>query len=384
MGSCLSRARTTDSTLTIALENQTSSSSVYAYITGLAIEQNNAIFLLQADGKTPYYPTSPNTTGQPLAVNCGIKLGAPGSRILVQIPRLAGGRIWFCVNDTLTFLLNPGPGLVEPSASNTADPNYNRFWGFCEFTFNSVELFVNISYVDFVSLPIQLNLLNTSGTSQSVQGIPVNGLQSVVQALIAQGAKDGKGWERLIIRGADGNVLRALSPNTGIVMDGSLFHGLFTDYVNRVWSKYGTTSLKINTQAQWGTVSSTVTDDLLTFPGVGDFSRPSAKDIFSCSTGPFAVTSPAMGNIAARLAAAFNRSTLLIDGTHPDVEGVAQYYKEAATNHYSRILHEVETDGRGYAFPYDDVGSGADSDQSGSLADGQPSLLTVSVGGGSF
>jgi hypothetical protein len=102
----------TASTLNITLQNQTSSSTVYAYITGQAINNNNALVLLQADGKSLYYPTSPSTTGTPLSVNCGISLGVPGSKTTVTIPQIAGGRIWFCVGSPLTFLLNPGPGLV--------------------------------------------------------------------------------------------------------------------------------------------------------------------------------------------------------------------------------------------------------------------------------
>ena len=98
--------------LNVALQNQTTSSTVYAYITGQAINNNNALVLLQADGKSLYYPTSPSSNGSQLAVDCGIRLGAPGSNTVVTIPQIAGGRIWFCVGGPLTFLLNPGPGLV--------------------------------------------------------------------------------------------------------------------------------------------------------------------------------------------------------------------------------------------------------------------------------
>ena len=116
------------STVTIALQNQTTSPTVYAYITGQAIDRNNALFLLQSDGKTQYYPTSPSSTGAALAQNCAIPLGAPGNTIPVTVPHLAGSRIWFSVDDTLTFLLNPGPALVEPSVTNPSDPNINISW----------------------------------------------------------------------------------------------------------------------------------------------------------------------------------------------------------------------------------------------------------------
>ncbi len=56
-----------------------------------------------------------------------------------------------------------------------------------------------------------------------------------------------------------------------------------------------------------------------------------------------------------RLAAAFNRSTLLTDSSQPDGENPADYYTNAITNHYARIVHATARDHRGYAFPYDDV-----------------------------
>ena len=121
-------------TLEIVLQNATTSNTVYAYITGQAIDNDNALFLLQADGKTPYYPTSPGSTGADLGADCAISLGAAGASKTVTIPHIAGGRIWFVVNDHLAFLLNPGPALVEPSVTNSADPNINKLYQFAEFT----------------------------------------------------------------------------------------------------------------------------------------------------------------------------------------------------------------------------------------------------------
>jgi len=367
-------------TLNIALKNTTSSSTVYAYITGLAINNGNALFLLRSDGQTPYYPTSPSSTGSPLGVNCAIPLGAPGSTTNVVIPQIAGGRIWFSVDNPLVFLLNPGPALVEPSVTNPSDPNIQTTWDFCEFTFNSSQLFANITYVDFVCLPISLALTNTSNVTQQVDGIPTNGLNTICAGLVAQNAADGAGWNQLIVT-SGGQNLRALSPNNGIVMNSSLFLGYYAPYVNQVWSMYTNSVLSIDTQASWGTVAGQIVGGLLTFPGVGSFAMPSSADIFSCSTGPFAVTSTEMGDLAARLTAAFNRSTLLIETTQPSGTP-ANYYQNSITNHYSRIVHATNLDGLGYAFPYDDVTPDGGVNQSGSVNDPNPSVLTVTVGGG--
>ena len=86
--------------------------------------------------------------------------------------------------------------------------------------------------------------------------------------------------------------------------------------------------------------------------------------------------------ILPRLAAAFNRSTLLIDSDQPDGENPADYYANAITNHYARIVHATTTGGRGYAFPYDDVAPSGGADQSGAVSDPAPTLLTVTLGSG--
>ncbi|MCJ1356712.1 MAG: hypothetical protein MMC33_006707 [Icmadophila ericetorum] len=367
-------------TLNIALQNETTSSTVYAYITGSAINNNFALFLLQSDGKTYYYPSSPTSNGTPLAENCAIALGAPGSTTTVTIPYLAGARVWFSIGTPLTFSLNPGPGLVEPSVTNHSDPNINTYWDFCEFTFNSTQLFANISYVDFVSIPIALNLINTSGGVQHVSGMASNGLNTVCAGLTAQNNIDGAGWNSLIVQ-YNGANLRALSPNDGIVLNANLFSGYWQPYVNKVWSQYTSSPLSVNTQAQWGIVEGEVTSNALNFSGVGSFTQPAAKDIFSCSTGPFAAGSAEMGALTARISAAFNRSTLLIDNDIPSVQPLS-YYQNSITNHYARIVHAANLDGRGYAFPYDDVGPSGGADQSGSISDGAPLLWTITVGGG--
>jgi hypothetical protein len=51
--------------------------------------------------------------------------------------------------------------------------------------------------------------------------------------------------------------------------------------------------------------------------------------------------------ILPRLAAAFNRSTLLTDSDQPDGENPADYYTNAITDHYASIVHATTIDGRG-------------------------------------
>lgn len=138
----------------------------------------------------------------------------------------------------------------------------------------------------------------------------------------------------------------------------------------------------MNTQSQYGVQSAKVENNQLTFGGGAQtFAAPSTGDIFSCSTGPFQTGSNAERNaIIPRLAAAFNRSTLLATDQVPAQPST--FYKTPITNHYSRIVHSANADGKGYAFPYDDVQPDGGVDQSGKVESGNPVLWTVAVGGG--
>ncbi|EON69099.1 hypothetical protein W97_08412 [Coniosporium apollinis CBS 100218] len=368
----------TPSTLNIALQNRTNSNTVYAYITGRAPDHNNALFILQRDGITPYYPTSPPEDGTSLEQDCAIRLGAPDTTTTVTTPHLDSARIWFSVDGKLTFKLNRGPALVEPSVSNRSDPNIDTNWGFAEFTYNNLQLYANITYVDFVSVPISLTLTSTTGATQHVTGMPANGLDIVCAGLRDQDARDNAGWSSLVVR-RHGRNLRALSPNIGIVVDPLLFKGYFEPYVDQVWHKYVTKPLSVNTQTSSGVINGQVIQPELIL-GAHAFSKPSTRDIFSCSTGPFEERGSAeRGNLIARLSAALNRSTILVDDTIPDTPPT--YFQHPITNHYARIVHDANLDGRGYAFPYDDVTPTGGRDQSGAVNHGSPRLLTVAVGG---
>jgi hypothetical protein len=375
-------AADTVTSLSLSLQNNTGSDTVYAYVTGQAINNGNALMLLEADGQTPYYPTSPSSTGSPLAVDCSIPLGASGGApVTATIPYLAGARIWFSIGTPLQFFLNPGPGLVEPSVTNSSDPNIDLQWDFCELTFNDGGLFADISSVDFVCIPIALSVTDTSGSVATVPGLPAGGVDSVCSGLTAQAAADGNAWTDLIVT-SGGQNLRALSPQNGMVYDSSLLSGYYDDYVAQVWSMYESTTLSVDTQASYGTVTGQVSGGLLTFDGVGSFAQPATADILSCASGPFdtAGMSDEMLAIVPRLAAAFNRSTLLIDSDQPDGENPSDYYANSTTNQYARIVHATAIDGLGYAFPYDDVTPTGGVNQAGVISDASPSLMTVTVG----
>ncbi|KAM7205003.1 hypothetical protein V8F33_001244 [Rhypophila sp. PSN 637] len=381
-------AAATNSTLNINLQNNTKSSNVWAYITGLNVNQNNRVWLLRSDGVTGYMPESPSRDQTPLPADCAISLGGPGSSRTVTIPHIIGGRIWFVPDSKLTFLLNiggNGPALVEPSAAAPNDPNYFLHWGFAELTFNSWECFANVTYVDFVgSQPVSLALTAENNQTQLVPGLPAGGLDGICQELVNQNNKDRAGWDRLIVKGRQGENLRAVHPTKMMDIQPGLFNGYWRPYVDAVWQKYSNQDLNLNTQVQWGQVKGRVQNSSLVFGNIASIPKPSDKDIFACAGGAFTEwdgpNRQQLGNIIARLSAAFNRSTLLINTNQPDGERLENYYKDPITNHYCRIVHAAHPDGRGYTFAYDDVAPNDASNVAGTVVSGQPKLLTVSFG----
>ncbi|KAI2610027.1 glycoside hydrolase family 64 protein [Hypoxylon fragiforme] len=369
--------------LNIALRNTSNSDQVYAYITGIALQHGGQRCILQADGHGLYFPQNPPRICSPLAEDCAIPLGPPGSTVTVTIPQMAGGRIWVSRGGKLTFLLNPGPALVEPSVLNPTDPNRDLDFGFCEFTLNDAQLYANLTYVDFVPrLPLAMTLTRVSGSAQHVAGMPPEGLDRLAADLREQARSDGLPWDRLVVE-RNGTVLRVLNPTHGNGV-GARFSGYFEPFVDAVWARYRERqqqALMIDTQAAPGVLRADFTSDSEVVVGKERFGRPSTADILGCNSGPFTTgPSPVRNAIIPRLAAAFARSALLEDHRHPSPPDT--FYRREPTNHYARLVHAHTVDGKGYAFAYDDVQPSGGDDQSGKVNAGDPVLLTVTVGGG--
>ncbi len=137
--------------------------------------------------------------------------------------------------------------------------------------------------------------------------------------------------------------------------------------------------MKINTQAAPGIVEGHIQHGKLVLGGES-FDKPTTADVLGCNSGPFTTgSSPARNAIIPRLAAAFVRSTLLDAEDQPSHPNT--FYKRDPTNHYARLVHVHNLDGKGYAFAYDDVQPDGGEDQSGKVNAGDPVLFIVTVGG---
>jgi hypothetical protein len=259
-------------------------------------------------------------------------------------------------------------------------------WGFVEFTYIRNLLYANISYVDFVGLVLGMMLVAKDGSTQTTAGLEADAVIKICDDLIKQRKIDNHKWTSLCIADTAGKPIRVLSPGNQHDVDPEIFGSYWKTYVDRVWERYIARDLIIDTQSKAGIVKCRIVDHELKCGGhERGLPKPDDKDIWGCNSGPFAISendSTIHTAIVPRLCAGIVRSTLLLDGgfMQPSL-GQTSYYTVNPTNHYSRIVHSYEVDGRGYAFSYDDVNPDNGEEASGVVSSDNVHLLTIHAGG---
>jgi hypothetical protein len=361
---------------------------LYAYVTGK--DPTGAVVMLTTSGSW-YYP-NPGGSQQPIAIPTdaghAIPLSGSGTTDFSIPDYISSGRVWISQGQLEFFTVTTGdgkPSLVEPSAVNPSDPSAGMNWGFVELTNTAnAGIYANISFVDFIGLIISMRLRLGSGEVQTVEGLASNAVSQICNGLIAQTARDGQPWDKMCVTKSDGTPLRVLAPNMYVASNPGAMANYYTSYVDQVWAKYTNEDLIIDTQGQWGRVPCRVSGSNLVCRGDSiPYPKPSIVDIWGCNSGPFAnIGDDLHKSILARLCAAFHRSELLLPGGNvtPSL-GSAGYYTVSPTSHYSRLVHEYETDGKGYAFSYDDVNPHGEN-AAGVVAGPNPQVLELFVGGG--
>ncbi|KAI7163673.1 glycoside hydrolase family 64 protein [Hortaea werneckii] len=412
-----------DGVLKLSFVNNIGSGDLRAYVTGQ--DDEGRIVMVQRDG-TFFYPDAQN--GEPQLVdttniafplngvsftNEGVNVAtvdpdnttettdtndvlhdvSPAEVTNLTIPDfMIGARIWLSVGELQFYSVlgaNGMPSLVEPSPVSPRDPSANVSWGFVEYTINEAGIYADISYVDFMGLPLGIILESENTNVQSALGPEVGSVQDICNDLAGQAAIDGQPWDRLCVYNAAGNPLRVLSPVDYLTLDPDAFNGYYDSYVDSVWERYTSEPLTIMTQSSAGPVNCTVdsTTNLLNCDGDNRaYAQPTANDIFSCNSGPFAIESGDNAihlAVVPRLCAAFNRGTLLLEkgNATPTFPMNVYYTNDGPKNWYSAFVHRYEADGKGYAFAYDDVVPDGGADSAGLTASPDPEVLTVVVGG---
>ncbi len=308
-----------------------------------------------ADAAGTFHPWPGGANPPAPAPDAAIAGPANGQSITLRLPKFSG-RIYFSYGQKLVFKLATG-GLVQPAVQNPSDPNRNILFNWSEYTLNDAGLWLNSTQVDMVSAPYAVGVKTAAGTVKSTGHLKSGGYQGFYNALKAQSG----GWANLVQTRSDGTILRALAPGHGIE-SGALPATAMADYVNRVWSRYSTSTLTVTPFADqpntkyFGRVSGNVMNFTNSSGAVvTSFQKPDSDSVFGCYKLLDAPNDLVRGPISRTLCAGYNRTTLLTNANQPD-GSAANFYQDAVTNQYARILHSQMADGLAYAFAFDDVG----------------------------
>jgi hypothetical protein len=157
-------------------------------------------------------------------------------------------------------------------------------------------------------------------------------------------------------------VLRALAPGHGIEA-GALPASVMNDYVNRVWTRYASSTLTVTPFGDQPNLKyfGRVSGNVMNFTNsagqvVTSFQKPDSDSIFGCYKLLDAPNDLVRGPISRTLCAGYNRSTLLTSANQP-YNVPSAFYQDVVTNQYARKVHAQMADGKAYAFAFDDVGN---------------------------
>lgn len=326
-----------------------------------------------ADANGTFHPWPAGGNPPTPAPDASIQGPANGGSITIRLPKFSG-RVYFSYGQKLVFKLTTG-GLVQPAVQNPSDPNRNILFNWTEYTLNDAGIWINSTQVDMFSAPYSVGVQLSGGAQKTTGRLKAGGYNGFFSALKAQPG----GWGNLVQAKPDGTVLRALSPGHG-VGSGVLDSGIMNDYINRVWSKYASSTLTVTPFADqpgtkyFGRVSGNTMNFTNTAGAVvTSFQKPDSDSVFGCYKLLDAPNDLVRGPISRTLCAGYNRSTLLANPNQPDA-GSGGFYQDSVTNHYSRLIHERMVDGKAYGFAFDDVGH-----HESLVHDGNPAQASITL-----
>jgi len=309
-----------------------------------------------ADANGGFHPWPAGGNPPTAAPDASIAGPAQGQSKTIQMPKFSG-RVYFSYGQKLVFKVTTG-GLVQPAVQNPSDPNVNILFNWSEYTLNDSGIWLNSTQVDFVSAPYNVGVRPVSGATKTTGKLKPGGYNGFYNSLRSQGG----GWANLIRTRSDGTIVRALAPGHGIEA-GALPATVLSDYVNRVWTKYSSSTLTVTPFANQPNLKyfGRVSGNTMNFTNsagqvVTSFQKPDSDSIFGCYKLLDAPNDLVRGPISRTLCAGYNRSTLLTNPNQPDATD-SGFYQDGVTNQYSKKIHAQMVDGKAYGFAFDDVGA---------------------------
>ncbi|WP_320064516.1 beta-1,3-glucanase family protein [Micromonospora sp. RTGN7] len=327
--------------------------AVHLYVIGIQLSSGRLGYVNQAGTFIPW------TGGQiPPSPAPDVSIPGPGNggNTTIRFPRGFSGRVYFSFGEKLKLFITPD-GFVQPAPWVAGDPNHNILFDWSEFTYNDDGLWLNSSQVDMFAVPHAVTVTGANGVTKRTGDVVNNGRNTIIDGIRSQA-----GWANTVQTRSDGTVLRALSP--GKAAGAGLFSTTYLDsYIASAWNAYTTRTLTVVPFADQPNIRyfGRTSGNVMTFTNsagqaVASFNRPSSASVWGCDGDLPAPNDQVVGPISRTLCAALNRGTLGTIDTQPSTNA-AEFYRNNPANHYGRIIHANMSDGKAYAFAFDDVGA---------------------------
>jgi hypothetical protein len=340
---------------------------------------------LNAKGTMTVFASGNSATDMPLS-SCfpgSVGKSAKGTKLIVPI--LPGGRLWIALNDKLELSGVSGGGFVQPSGWTPGEPGYNVPWDFIELSSDNPGIFVDITRVDMLGLPLNLEVLPTS---KSAPWTKVGENLSNYTKMLTQFAGDVP-YDKLV------TTVPKFSPNVPRIINPSHYSGfpdVFNDtkyyaggYINKVISYYQNPKNHIS----YGTAykgpycpgSWTATSDGKNFifdNGTLDYTYPaslySTLYIFEDNPGTDYQSGTCQYLLDKILLQELNRGVAM-KKNHPVTDTSDFYPKNEIDNQYACILHNNSLHNATYAFPFDDA-----ANQASAYGNSAPTEIELTIG----
>jgi hypothetical protein len=178
-----------------------------------------------------YNPTTKTWSDTAVAVKLSAFTGG-----IINMPNIDSGIVYLSFEEALKFADRISP----PNIGNPSDPSFNVIYDKFEISFLPRDgfPFIDITNVDFFSVPLQLQEKLPNGTTNGPKGF------SKDRKEIFKSFSDGLvgNWKKIIQNPKDKGILRIIAPNKALVsnptIDNDFDAASFQSYVDAVWEYY--------------------------------------------------------------------------------------------------------------------------------------------------
>ncbi|HZZ01068.1 MAG TPA: beta-1,3-glucanase family protein [Candidatus Baltobacteraceae bacterium] len=355
-------------------------SSLTLYFTSSNPKNLGQFQYLDAQGAMTLFAPGNEATAFPVAQCFPGTLGKAGAKF--AFPLLPGGKIWIAFGK-LTFKGAANGQFTAPTGWGKGQPGYDVPWDVVELSFNNPGIFVNLTRVDMLGLPLNLQVL-PANKSEPFKQIGENLAQypDILKAFV-----NNVPFNRSVVLAGTSKVPRIINPShveafPDVFGSATFFAGGYLNKVVGYYKKppqkivYGTAYKGAYCPGSWQ-ASSDGTHFIFTQGGSTTnipVSLFTTNYIFADDPAP-KYTPPSCAFLLDKILLQELNRGVAMTSAHPQDIPKTFYPKDQIDNQYACILHNYSLHYATYAFAFDDA-----ADQASIIKNSAPTSVQLTIG----